>query len=109
MTRTADNAKTKLALLLAGGGARAAYQVGVLKALAEIIPEETTNPFEILCGTSAGSINATVLAANARDFHTDGLQPPGLQIASPEKSPLLSENATPPRSVRVQTSRSQDY
>ncbi len=56
------------ALLLGGGGARAAYQVGVLKALAELIPADEKNPFPILCGTSAGSINSIALAANAANF-----------------------------------------
>ena len=69
MTSTGEISEARLALLLAGGGARAAYQVGVLKALAEIIPSSMGNPFEIICGTSAGSINAAVLAANARDFN----------------------------------------
>lgn len=58
----------QLGLILGGGGARAAYQVGVLKAIAEIIPEDVNNPFPILCGTSAGSINAAVLAASALSF-----------------------------------------
>lgn len=57
------------ALLLGGGGARAAYQVGVLKALAEIVPRDDKNPFPILCGTSAGSINTVALASNASNFH----------------------------------------
>lgn len=56
------------ALVLSGGGARAAYQVGVLKAIADIMPEATRNPFGIICGTSAGAINATALAANADNF-----------------------------------------
>ena len=55
-------------LILSGGGARAAYQVGVLKAIAEILPHHVRNPFPILSGTSAGSINAAVLAASAPDF-----------------------------------------
>ncbi len=59
-----------LGLVMAGGGARAAYQVGVLKAIAEMLPEGTPNPFPILCGTSAGAINATALAIYARRFHT---------------------------------------
>ncbi len=50
------------ALVLSGGGARAAYQVGVLNALAEIA-ERNCKPFDILCGTSAGAINAAGLAA----------------------------------------------
>jgi len=57
------------ALLLGGGGARAAYQVGVLKAIAEFIPQGTSNPFPIICGTSAGSINTVALASNADNFH----------------------------------------
>lgn len=64
-----NQAEDCIALLLGGGGARASYQVGALKALAEIVPPEVTNPFPIICGASAGSINATVLAAYARDFH----------------------------------------
>lgn len=55
------------ALILSGGGARAAYQVGVLKALVEILPD-LHNPFPIICGTSAGAINATSLAAYDGEF-----------------------------------------
>lgn len=62
--------RPQVALVMAGGGARAAYQVGVLKAIAEMLPEGTPNPFPILCGTSAGAINATALAIYARRFHT---------------------------------------
>ena len=54
----------KTALILSGGGARAAYQAGVLKALMEIYPREDF-PFDIVCGTSAGAINAVFLAAHA--------------------------------------------
>jgi NTE family protein len=56
------------ALLLPGGGARAAYQVGVLKGLAELFAERTCNPFPILSGTSAGALNAVALATHADDF-----------------------------------------
>ncbi len=55
--------------MLTGGGARAAYQVGVLRALAHILPHGTPNPFPIVCGTSAGAINAAAVAAGAADFH----------------------------------------
>ena len=58
----------KNALILSGGGARAAYQVGVLKAVAEILPEGAKNPFPIICGTSAGAINAATLAASEGTF-----------------------------------------
>lgn len=55
-------------LILTGGGARAAYQVGVLKAVAELLPRNARNPFPVICGTSAGALNATALAINARNF-----------------------------------------
>lgn len=59
-------------LILTGGGARAAYQVGVLKAIADILLEEgwnkRDNPFGIICGTSAGAINATALACRCDNF-----------------------------------------
>ena len=58
----------KLALILSGGGARAAYQVGVLKAIAQILPRHAHNPFPIICGTSAGALNATSVAVNAQNF-----------------------------------------
>ncbi|MCR4346626.1 MAG: patatin-like phospholipase family protein [Sulfuricaulis sp.] len=61
--------KPRVGLVLAGGGARAAYQVGVLKAIAEMLPRDTPNPFPILCGSSAGAINATTLAIYATRFH----------------------------------------
>src|SRR5689334_13278067 len=54
---------TSLALVLTGGGARAAYQVGVLCAIAERAPEVQ---FPILTGVSAGAINAVYLAAHRR-------------------------------------------
>ncbi len=55
----------RLALLLSGGGARAAYQVGVLKAITEFLPPGSTSPFRIICGTSAGGINAAGLATHS--------------------------------------------
>ena len=58
----------RTALILTGGGARAAYQAGVLLAIRELMPEKCENPFSILCGTSAGAINAATLACNADDF-----------------------------------------
>ncbi|MED5387374.1 MAG: patatin-like phospholipase family protein [Pseudomonadota bacterium] len=57
-------------LILSGGGARGAYQVGVLAAIAELLPRGTPNPFPIICGTSAGAINAASLAANAGNYRT---------------------------------------
>lgn len=56
------------ALVLSGGGARAAYQAGVLRAIAELLPDARRNPFPIICGTSAGAINAAGLACGAENF-----------------------------------------
>ena len=58
----------KIGLILTGGGSRAAYQVGVLKAIAEILPRSSQSPFSVVCGTSAGALNAATLAINARQF-----------------------------------------
>lgn len=57
--------KPRIALVLPGGGARSAYQVGVLQAIAGWCPAGRPLPFSILCGTSAGAINAAVLGARA--------------------------------------------
>ena len=56
----------KIGLVLPGGGARAAYQVGVLKAISELIPD--SNPFSIISGTSAGAINASLLASRSQSL-----------------------------------------
>jgi NTE family protein len=61
-------ASGKAGLVLAGGGARAAYQVGALQAIREMLPEPKVNPFPIICGTSAGAVNAGALAVYADDF-----------------------------------------
>jgi NTE family protein len=61
-------------LVLSGGGARAAYQVGVLRAIARLRREalgpaaRQSSPFGIVCGTSAGAINAAALACQADRF-----------------------------------------
>ena len=55
-------------LIMTGGGARAAYQVGVLRALTEFFPPDSPCPFPIICGTSAGAVNAAVLATDAHNF-----------------------------------------
>lgn len=64
-----SDAPQKTALLLTGGGARAAYQVGVLKAIAQQYPRNSPIPFKVICGTSAGAINGTALACYASCFH----------------------------------------
>ncbi len=62
------SAAPKIALVLTGGGARAAYQAGVLAAITRILPPGAPSPFRIVCGTSAGAINAALLAAHSDDF-----------------------------------------
>lgn len=64
--------QAKAGLILSGGGARAAYQVGVLRGIANILRQAGwpahENPFPIICGTSAGAINATALACSTDNF-----------------------------------------
>jgi len=60
----------RTALVLPGGGARGAFQVGVLKALAEWLPRDRANPFRIISGTSAGAVNSVVLASRAHHFRS---------------------------------------
>ena len=59
-------------LILTGGGARAAYQVGVLEAIADIRlacgAGDQPNPFPVITGTSAGAVNAAALACGADQF-----------------------------------------
>lgn len=65
--------RTPTGLVLTGGGARAAYQVGVLSAIMELLDPDWhsrfQNPFHIICGTSAGAINAAALACRADRPH----------------------------------------
>ncbi|MBS1144481.1 MAG: patatin-like phospholipase family protein [Proteobacteria bacterium] len=67
MTQAATSSP-KTALVLTGGGARAAYQVGVLLAVSKLSTNRKKNPFPILCGTSAGAINAASIACLADNF-----------------------------------------
>lgn len=61
--------KIKIGLVMPGGGARGAFQVGVLKAISEIMPRGCQSPFSIISGTSAGAINSVVLAAKSKCLH----------------------------------------
>ena len=67
----AEAAGKTTGLVLTGGGARAAYQVGVLSAIAQIRRDcaaAQANPFPVIAGTSAGAINAAALACGSDDF-----------------------------------------
>jgi NTE family protein len=67
----APHTAPRTGLILTGGGARAAYQVGVLKAIDRIRRDchaSNANPFPVIAGTSAGAINAASLACNADQF-----------------------------------------
>lgn len=69
MTET-DGNPIRPGLVLTGGGARAAYQVGVLKAISDLLPD-LTYPFPVIAGTSAGAINAIALGGGPAIFsHT---------------------------------------
>lgn len=66
------DSEQKTGLILTGGGARAAYQAGVLHAISRILQDAgrpaAYSPFDIICGTSAGALNATALACRADNF-----------------------------------------
>lgn len=57
----------RVGLVLPGGGARGAYQIGVLKGIAEMLPDGR-NPFPVISGVSVGGINAASLASRSQDF-----------------------------------------
>jgi NTE family protein len=63
-----DQETRNLGLVLTGGGARAAYQVGVLKAIGELLPRGAACPFPVITGTSAGAVSAIALASDPAHF-----------------------------------------
>lgn len=62
--------RRRTGLVLTGGGARSAYQVGVMRAVADLLPRDAATPFQVVTGTSAGAIVATHVAAYAAHFRT---------------------------------------
>jgi NTE family protein len=60
--------RAKLGLVLTGGGARSAYQVGVLKGIADLLRRGSACPFPVITGTSAGAVSAIALASDAAHF-----------------------------------------
>ncbi len=65
-------AETSTGLVLSGGGARAAYQIGVLQAVNKVLDTPKNSPFPIITGISAGAINGCVLATHSHQF-SEGL------------------------------------
>ncbi len=63
-----DDEASQLGLILTGGGARAAYQAGVLKGIAELLPRGAGCPFPVITGTSAGAVTAVALASDPAHF-----------------------------------------
>ncbi len=66
-TASRPGQRPTVGLVLTGGGSRSAYQIGVLLALAELLPR-ARNPFQVIVGTSAGAVAASVLAAEAHHW-----------------------------------------
>jgi len=58
----------KIALVLAGGGAKTAWQAGALRAIAELLGAPQRSPFPIVCASSTGALNAAWLATQAEEF-----------------------------------------
>src|SRR5690348_7797250 len=55
-------------LVMTGGGARGAYQAGVLKRIGELYKDQAS-PFKVIAGASAGAINGTMIAAGSDDLY----------------------------------------
>ena len=66
-TPTPDPKAYETGVVLSGGGARASYQIGVLRGVAKILGRSSV-PFRVITGTSAGAINAAMLATHADSF-----------------------------------------
>lgn len=66
----APPASGRTGLVLTGGGARSAYQVGVMRAVADLLPRDAPTPFHVITGTSAGAIVAANIATYAAHFRT---------------------------------------
>ena len=69
-SKDTSNIKPEIALVLSGGGARAAYQVGVLRGVSSVLPRDICNPFQVISGTSAGAMNEVGLATHPHKMST---------------------------------------
>lgn len=70
LQQTRKIATANRALVLSGGGARAAYQVGALRGIAMVLGKDEPNPFNIIAGTSAGALNSVGIATHAHKLRT---------------------------------------
>jgi NTE family protein len=88
MGTPSKDGRLRRAVVLSGGGARGAYEAGVIRYLVEELPRRLGHPirFDILCGTSVGAIHACYLAATA---HEDAHR--GLRLVELWKSMQLDE------------------
>jgi NTE family protein len=88
MGTPSEDGRLRRAVVLSGGGARGAYEAGVIRYLVEELPRRLGHPirFDILCGTSVGAIHACYLAATA---HEDAHR--GLRLVELWKSMQLDE------------------
>jgi NTE family protein len=66
--------KVSTGIVLSGGGARGAYEAGVVAGIMEVLHPKRA-PFDVLCGTSVGALNAAYLASHA---HMPDMNAPGL-------------------------------
>jgi NTE family protein len=72
---TRDPARHKIAIVLSGGGARGAYEAGILHYIRTMLPQKVRyRNFDIQCGSSVGAINASYLAATAHDVKKQGAE-----------------------------------
>jgi NTE family protein len=65
---TSGDHRPTMGLVLTGGGAKAAFQIGVIQGIHEALGAPQENPFQVIAGASAGAINGTILAAYAHRF-----------------------------------------
>lgn len=74
MDQDAKSRRPKRAIVLSGGGARGAYEAGVLRYILDDLPERIGKQpqFDIICGTSVGAIHACFVAATADQKHGRG-------------------------------------
>jgi predicted patatin/cPLA2 family phospholipase len=74
MTNTVDIEHPSVALIMSGGGARAAYQVGVLRAITRILPRGAPNPFRIVPGVPRGLVGLQWVVRATPAWHENAVE-----------------------------------